>query len=279
MGRGLVGDDVDGRALGEQARQQLGGVAEQADRERAAGVAGLDGEPEGMLRGVGPYVQVAVLDTAFDGARVAVDADRHAVVHGDGERLGAAHAAEPCGQGDGPGEAAAELLGGDGGERLVGALEDSLGADVDPRTGRHLPVHGESELFEPPELLPVRPVAHQVGVGDQHARRPLVGLHDADGAAGLHEHGLVLLQRPQRAHHGVERPPVAGGLPGAAVDDQLVGVLGDLGVEVVLEHPQGGLLLPAQGAQLRAARRSHAAGRRSVGPRPGAVGGGGRAGS
>ena len=200
-------------------------------------------------RRVGPHVQVAVLDAALDGARVAVDADRDAVVHGHGERLGAAHAAETGGEGDRPGEGAAELLGGDGGERLVGALEDALGADVDPGTGRHLAVHGQAEGLQAAELLPVGPVADQVGVGDQHARRPLVGLHHADRAAGLDEHRLVLLERPQRADHGVEGAPVAGGLAGAAVDDELVGVLGDLGVEVVLQHPQGGFLLPSQGAQ------------------------------
>ena len=94
----------------------------------------------------------------------------------------------------------------------------------------------------------------------QDARRPLVGLHDADRAAGLDEHRLVLLERPQRADHGVEGAPVAGRLAGAAVDDELVGVLGDLGVEVVLQHPQGGFLLPSQGAQFRTARCPYGAG-------------------
>lgn len=126
VGRRLVGDDVDGGALGEHARQQFRRVAEEADGERAAGVAGLDGELEGVLQAVGPHVEVAVLDAAFDGARVDVDTDRDAVVHRHGERLGAAHAAEAGGQGDGAGERAAELLRGDGGEGLVGALEDAL---------------------------------------------------------------------------------------------------------------------------------------------------------
>ena len=94
----------------------------------------------------------------------------------------------------------------------------------------------------------------------QDARRPLVGLHDADGAAGLDEHRLVLLEGAQRADHGVEGAPVAGRLAGAAVDDELVGVLGDLGVEVVLQHPQGGFLLPPPGAQFRAARRPYGSG-------------------
>ncbi len=260
MGRGLVGHDVDRGALGEHLREQLGGVAEQADGERPAGVAGLDGQLEGVAQVVGLDVQVAVLDAALDGARVDVDADRDAVVHRDGQRLGTAHAAEAGGEGDGAGQGAAELLCGDGGEGLVGALEDALGADVDPRTRGHLAVHGQAELLQAAELLPVGPVADEVGVGEQDARRPLVGLHDTDGAAGLHQHRLVLLEGPQGADHRVEGAPVAGGLAGAAVDDELVGVLGDLGVQVVLEHPQGCLLLPSQGAELGASRGAYGAG-------------------
>ena len=202
-----------------------------------------------------------MLDAAGDARRVDIDADRDAVVHGDGERLRAAHAAEAGREGDRAGEGSAvDLPGGDGREGLVRALQDALGADVDPRAGGHLPVHREAELLEPAELVPVRPVADEVRVGDQHARRPLVRLHHADRAPGLHEHGLVALERLERAHERVERRPVAGGLAGAAVDDELVGVLGDLGVEVVLQHAQRGLLRPAERVQLRAAVGADGAG-------------------
>ena len=61
-------------------------------------------------------------------------------------------------------------------------------------------------------------------------------------------------ERGQGAHHGVERAPVAGGAAGAAVDDEVVGPLGDLGVEVVLQHAQRGLGLPGPGGQGGAAR-------------------------
>ena len=132
-----------------------------------------------------------------------------------------------------PGERAAEALRRDRGEGLVGALQDALGADVDPRTGGHLSVHREPERLQATELRPGRPVGHQVGVGDQDARRPLVGLEHADRPAGLDEHGLVGLERRERAHQRVEAAPVARRLAGAAVDDQVVGALGHLGVEVV----------------------------------------------
>ena len=47
------------------------------------------------------------------------------------------------------------------------------------------------------------------------------------------------------------------GASGAAVDDEILGPLGDLGVEVVQEHPQRRLGLPRAGVQLRAARSAN----------------------
>ncbi len=148
-----------------------------------------------------------------------------------------------------------ELLG-DGGERLERALQDALGADVDPRAGGHLPVHRQPEVLEPPELLPVRPVADEVGVRDQHPRRPLVGAHHADRLAALDEQRLVALEGAQGAHDRVVRLPRARGLARAAVHHEGVGVLGVVRVEVVHQHPQRRLGLPALRAQLGAARRA-----------------------
>ena len=43
-----------------------------------------------------------MLDPAMRPLRIDLDAQRHAVIHRHGERLGAAHASETAGQGDGP---------------------------------------------------------------------------------------------------------------------------------------------------------------------------------
>ena len=74
-------------------------------------------------------------------------------------------------------------------------------------------------------------------------------------------------EAPQLADDGVERRPRARRPARPAVDDQVVGPLGDLGVEVVHEHPQGRLLLPAAAGQpMPAAReRARTGGRRARG--------------
>ena len=62
------------------------------------------------------------------------------------------------------------------------------------------------------------------------------------------------LKIAQLAHDDVERLPRTGGLARAAVDDEVVGPLGHIGVQVVHQHAQGGFLEPAPAGQLCPAR-------------------------
>jgi len=144
-----------------------------------------------------------------------------------------------------PGERPAEALARGGGERFIRTLEDPLAADVDPGTGRHLAVHHQSGGVELAELLPGRPLRHQVGVGEQHPRRALVRLEHRDRLTGLDEQRLVVAETAQLTLDRVVARPVARRLADPAVDDELGRVLGDIGVQVVAQHPQRGLLGPA----------------------------------
>ncbi len=260
MRRGLVGDDVDRDAAAQQLGQHGRAVARQPDRQRLPGGLRRQAQPQRVAEPVGHDVQVPGLDPPREPCRVHVDDQAHAVVQRDGQRLRAAHPAAPAGHGQRPGEGTAEPPRRHRRERLVGALQDALGADVDPGPGGHLPVHGQPGCLKPAELRPVRPVADQVRVGDEHAGRPLVGADHPDGLARLDQHGLVTAQLGQRPHHGVERGPRPRGPPGAAVDDEVIGPLGDLGVEVVHQHAQGGLGLPGPGGEGSAARGADGSG-------------------
>ena len=105
--------------------------------------------------------------------------------------------------GQGSGQGAVVALVGDGAEGLIGALEDALGGDIDPGSGGHLAVHHQALGLELAEVLPVGPVADEVGVGDEHARGPFVGAHDTDRLARLDEEGLVVLEVVEGAYDRV----------------------------------------------------------------------------
>ena len=91
----------------------------------------------------------------------------------------------------------------------------------------------------------------KVRVRDQHARRERLRLEHGDRLARLHEQRLVASETFQLAHDRVVARPIARRLPDPSVHDQLLGSLGDIGMQVVLEHAQRSLLLPTTTAQVR----------------------------
>src|SRR3954469_21973897 len=96
-------------------------------------------------------------------------------------------------------------------------------------------------------------MAYQIGVRDENARSVIVSLEDANRLAGLDQKGLVVFQLAQRIDDGVEALPITGGLTRTTVDDQVLRPLRNLFVEVVVEHAQRCLLLPALAGDLVAA--------------------------
>jgi hypothetical protein len=83
-----------------------------------------------------------------------------------------------------------------------------------------------------------------------------VGAEHADRLSGLHEERLIVLQALEGRDDRVESLPRARGAAGAAVHDELVGALGHIRVEVVLEHAERGFLRPRDARELRPPRRS-----------------------
>src|SRR5690606_18057972 len=150
--------------------------------------------------------------------RIDLDAEEARAVHRGRERLRAAHPAEARAEDPAALPVAAEVLLTGGAEGLVGALQDPLGADVDPRAGGHLPVHRQAHRLEAPELVPRAPRRNEQAVGEQNARRVLVRAELADRAARLDEQRLVGLELLELAHDAVEVRPRARGLAGPAVD-------------------------------------------------------------
>src|SRR3546814_11427280 len=98
-----------------------------------------------------------------------------------------------------------------------------------PRSTRTDTLFPYTTLFRSVEMLPIRPCGDEVRIGEQYARRIFVGAKDADGLARLDQQRLVALEPLQRLDDPVIAFPVARGAPDAAIDDQLVRRLRDVG--------------------------------------------------
>jgi hypothetical protein len=101
VGRGLVGHDVRPRRrrpCAHQLGQDLGGIAQQGDRDGLllGGVAGDAGQRVVQVGGL--LVHVAGLQAEVDARLLALDVERAGAGEGGGQRLGAAHAAQAGGQ-------------------------------------------------------------------------------------------------------------------------------------------------------------------------------------
>ena len=252
VGRGLVRDEIGRGAAGEQPLVQVDRVRLHSDRDGPPRLAGVESHVDRPVERVFPHVQVPRGKTPVDAPGVDLGDQGSGSVHRGRQRLGAAHASQARRHDEPSREVASEVSGSRGGKGLVSALQDSLAPDVDPGSGRHLAVHRETEPLEAPELLSGRPRRHQQRIRDQDAGSVLVRPEDTDGLSGLDEERLVATQPHQSRNDRLEALPVPGGAARAAVHDQLVGLLGDVGVEVVLEHSQRRLLGPTEAADLRA---------------------------
>ena len=82
-----------------------------------------------------------------------------------------------------------------------------------------------------------------------------MGAEDAHRLPALYEQRLVVAEPEQGADDAAKRLVVPRRLARAPVHDEPLRVLGDLGVEVVQQHPERRLALPGAGVQLRPARR------------------------
>ncbi len=95
---------------------------------------------------------------------------------------------------------------------------------------------------------------HEIGIGDQHARRILVGAKNTDRLARLYDERFILVQILQRRDDAVKILPGAGSTADTAVDDQLMRVLGHVRIEIVHQHAQRRFRHPALGIEFSALR-------------------------
>jgi hypothetical protein len=81
-----------------------------------------------------------------------------------------------------------------------------------------------------------------------------MGAEYRDRFAALHQQRFIIAEAAQRLDRAIEGGPVAHRFARAAVDDEILGSLGDIGIQVVHQHAHRGLLLPTAAGELRSAR-------------------------
>ena len=99
------------------------------------------------------------------------------------------------------------------------------------------------------EVFPVRPVRNDVGVGNQHARGVAVGAKNADRFSRLYQQRFVFPQIAQTLKDRLKGRPVASCFADAAINHQIFRALGDIRIEVVLNHAIGCFNQPVLAAQ------------------------------
>ena len=109
MRGGLVGHHIRKKPAGHQVRQQLGGVAEHANRAGDAVAGALLRAPHRSVQVRRTFVEVLRGQPLFNPGRIDLDDQRHAAVHGHGQRLGATHATQTGGDDDAAGQRAAKM--------------------------------------------------------------------------------------------------------------------------------------------------------------------------
>ena len=254
---GLVGEQIGDDSAAREFGNHVGAISHQADGRGFALADGILQNAQRFVEIVDHHVAVAGFHAPLDAFGIDVNSKKRRAIQSRGQRLRAAHAAHAAAGDEFSGEVALKMFSRGRGECFVGALQNSLRADVDPASGGHLAVHHQAGAVELVEMFPVVPVADEIRIGDQDARRVGVRAKNSDWLAGLHQKRFVIFERAKRRDDGVETFPVARGFAASAVDDQVFRLLGDLGIEVVHQHAQRGFLLPAFAGKGIAARRAH----------------------
>ncbi len=91
---------------------------------------------------------------------------------------------------------------------------------------------------------------HKVGVGNQNARRILMGAENANRFARLHQKGLVVFKFLEAGNNLVEILPGARRTANTAIHHQFVRIFGNVGMQIVHQHAHRRFGQPAFGGDV-----------------------------
>ena len=249
MAGGLVAHQIHMDLLPLQIFQQIHDIAVVGD-----GAGGLFRQMrlrqrQRLRQGSGSGADPALREAGVDAAVVHLGDQRHRAGDLRGLALRAAHAAQTGGNEQAPrkialpGDAQFEPPGVE--QRVEGAVDDALGADIHPAAGGHLPVIGHAQRRRPVEVLLVVKGAHHQAVGQDDPGRSFVGAEQTQRMAGKDGQRLLPGQLLQIGHNEPVLHPVLADLAGLAVGHQLIGIEGHIKIQIVVDHHLNGPALDA----------------------------------
>ena len=162
MRRGLVGQNVgDDPALCEF-WNNVCAISDEADRNVLFFTDSILQNTQRLIERGDHEVAVARLQAPLDALGININPEKSRACHGRRQWLSAAHSAHAAADDQLACEIAAKMLLARRRKGLKRPLHNSLRADVNPGTSRHLTVHHQPGALEFVELLPVRPMADEV---------------------------------------------------------------------------------------------------------------------
>ena len=158
----LICQYVGNHAAFDDFRQDVGAVPDETDRNRLPIFARCVDQLERLVKRPRDLIAITAFQSLLDARWIDIHSEKDGAVHGGGERLRATHSAQAAGQNEFSFKRPAEMFAACGRKSLKRTLHDSLAADVNPRAGGHLAIHGQSQALEAIEFGIVRPQPDQI---------------------------------------------------------------------------------------------------------------------
>ena len=159
---GLVGEQIGDDAAAGEFGNHVRAISDEAHRCGFARANGVFQDAQRLVEIVHHHVAVTAFHATLDALRVNINSKKRGAVQSRGQRLRAAHPAHAAAGDQLSGKIALKVFSPGRGKRFVRALQNSLGADVDPAPGGHLAVHHQAGAVELVEILPVAPVSNEI---------------------------------------------------------------------------------------------------------------------
>ena len=231
--RRLIGKHIGNHTTLQQLRQHLCDIPQQPHRQRLSPRLRIQHHLQRLIQIRRFHITIPRPNPHIDMRLIYLQPQKRSPIHRGGQRLSASHPPETRRHHQLPLQRSAKMLPCALRKRLIRSLHNPLRANIDPRSGRHLPVHRKPHRIQPPKLIPRRPSRHQMRIRNQHPRRLLMRPKHSNRLPALHQQRFIILQPLQRTHNPMITLPIPRRLPPAAIHNQILRPFRHLRIQII----------------------------------------------